>query len=63
MSQKCKCNENGVNILSMNILAPELLQNFWDMSYQLERPDTSELSQILEKKHNNVLLEKVVELN
>jgi len=54
LSQKCKCNENGVNILSMNILAPELLQNFWDMSYQLERPDTSELSQILEKKHNNV---------
>ena len=37
----------------MNILAPELLQNFWDMSYQLERLDTSELSQILEKKHTN----------
>lgn len=59
-TKKCICNKYGVNLLSFNILAPELLLEFWNKSYNLRIDKPKKILECLKQKNKNVntLLQK-----
>lgn len=59
-TKNCICNKYGVNLLSFNILAPELLLEFWNKSYKLRIDKPKKIIEYLKIKNKNVqsLLEK-----
>ena len=53
--EDCICNKYGINIMSFNILAPELLLEFWEKSYKLKNEKKSKLIKILKNKNKNIV--------
>lgn len=54
-SEKIGINVRPIKIMSFNILAPELLEAFWNPSYNLIKPTKKELQEILSKKRENII--------
>jgi len=54
-SKKISIKIRPIKIMSFNILAPELLEAFWNPSYQLKKPTKKELQTILKKKRENII--------
>jgi hypothetical protein len=54
-TKKCICNKYGVNLLSFNILAPELLLEFWNKSYNLRIDKPKKIIKYLKEKNLNVV--------
>ena len=54
-SKKINIKIRPIKIMSFNILAPELLEAFWNPSYQLKKPTKTELKAILTKKRENIM--------
>lgn len=52
--EDCICNKYGINIMSFNILAPELLLEFWEKSYKLKNESKKKLIKILKNKNKNI---------
>lgn len=52
--EDCIYNKYGINIMSFNILAPELLLEFWEKSYKLKNESKKKLIKILKNKNKNI---------
>ena len=61
-SKKISIKIRPIKIMSFNILAPELLEAFWNPSYQLKKPTKKEL-EIMPQTRRGIVANKYIKKN